>query len=155
MTGDKDAASDLLQDVFLRLNRFADRIDPNRPLEPWIYRVTVNLTVTWLKRRRWTRPIEEITEWFAREDKVSPAQLAEHAEEWQQLENALDQLPIAQRTALIMFYINDLAVQEIADVLAIPEGTVKSRLYYGRKALKEQLEAQRGILPAEMRYEFT
>ena len=58
---DPEAAADLLQDVFLRLHRFADRVDPERPLEPWLYRVTANQSYTWVKRRqRWTHPLEEI-----------------------------------------------------------------------------------------------
>ena len=44
ITSDTEAASDLLQDVFLRLYRFADRFDSTRPLEPWLYRMTTNLT---------------------------------------------------------------------------------------------------------------
>ena len=59
ITGDVDAAADLLQDVFLRLHRFASHVDPQRPLEPWLYRMTANLSYTWVKRsRRWLRPLE-------------------------------------------------------------------------------------------------
>ena len=47
ITGDAEAAGDLLQDVFLRLHRFADHIDVQRPLEPWLYRMTTNLSYTW------------------------------------------------------------------------------------------------------------
>src|SRR3990172_2389785 len=66
ITGDAEAAADLLQDVFLRLHRFADRVDPQRPLEPWLYRVATNLAYTWVKRsHRWFRALEEVTEWLA------------------------------------------------------------------------------------------
>src|SRR5512137_2934477 len=65
ITGDPDAAADLLQDVFLRLHRFARRIDTERPLEPWLYRVTTNLAYTWVKRHnRWTKSLEDIAEWL-------------------------------------------------------------------------------------------
>src|SRR4030042_4196307 len=66
ITGDAEAAGDLLQDVFLRLHRFADHVDVRRPLEPWLYRMTTNLSYTWVKRRRrWIRPLEDLTEWLA------------------------------------------------------------------------------------------
>ena len=52
ITGDEQVASDLLQDVFLRVHRFARHIDPDRPLEPWLYRTTANLTYTWMKRHK-------------------------------------------------------------------------------------------------------
>src|SRR4030066_510587 len=65
ITGDAEAAADLLHDVFLRLFRFAAHIDSHRPLEPWLYRMTTNLAYTWVKRRqRWLRPLEDVTEWL-------------------------------------------------------------------------------------------
>lgn len=76
VTGDAEAASDLLQDVFLRLHRFADRVDTNRPLEPWLYRVTANLSYTWVKQRqRWYRPLEDIAEWFSGENGIPYSKL--------------------------------------------------------------------------------
>jgi len=58
ITGDPDAAADLLQDVFLRLHRFVGRFDLDRPLEPWLYRVTTNLSYTRVKSRsRWGKSL--------------------------------------------------------------------------------------------------
>ena len=50
ITGDTQAADDLLQDVFLRLYRFVNHFDTERPLEPWLYRMTTNLSYDWVKR---------------------------------------------------------------------------------------------------------
>ena len=83
ITGDPDAAADLLQDVFLRMHRFVGRIDLERPLEPWLYRMTTNLSYTWVKRnRRWFRPLEEVTEWLSGMRR-SPQPLTEMDDEWQ------------------------------------------------------------------------
>ena len=61
ITGDQEAAADLLQEVFLRLYRFGHRIDPHRPLEPWLYRMTANMAYTWAnQRRRWYRLLQEM-----------------------------------------------------------------------------------------------
>jgi RNA polymerase sigma-70 factor (ECF subfamily) len=123
ITGDLDAANDLLQDVFLRLFRFADHIDSQRPLEPWLYRMTANLAYTWLRRdRRWLRPL-----------------VVELHDDWAQVQHAVSQLPISQRVVVVLYYLNDLSLQEIADILDVPVGTVKSRLYYGRLALKKMV----------------
>lgn len=154
ITGDQDAASDLLQDVFLRLHRFADKVEPGRPLEPWLYRVTANLSYTWMKRRRWLRPIEDIAEWLAGENNDSPPQQAEKQEEWHTIEQALTKLPLPQRIVIVLYYINDFSLQEISQTLTVPVGTVKSRLHYGRQALKKAMNVQRGIVP-EVQYEFT
>jgi RNA polymerase sigma-70 factor (ECF subfamily) len=148
VTCDSEAAADLLQDVFLRLYRFADRIDTRRPLEPWLYRMTANLSYTWEKRRyRWLGLLREMTEWFAREKRVSVQQQVEANDEWRQVRQALNAVSAEKRVVVVLYYINDLSVQEIADILEIPAGTVKSRLHYGREALKKQLGLQDGRLP--------
>ena len=152
--GDAENAADLLQEVFLRLYKFADRIDSLRPLEPWLYRVTSNLAYTWVKRRRWLRPIEDIAEWFNGDRSEQPAMIAENNEEWQQIEEAIQSLPIAQRIVVVLYYINDCSLEEISGIMEIPNGTVKSRLHYGRRALKKQMEKQDGQL-SEVHYEFT
>lgn len=155
ITGDAEAAADLLQDVFLRLFRFADHIDPERPLEPWLYRVTTNQAYTWVKRRsHWVRPIEEIAEWLAGSKKFSPQSAVEIDEEIKGVQQAISALPLPQRVVIVLFYLNDLTLQEIAEILEVPEGTVKSRLHYGRQALKKNLD-QRGEPLPEMSYEFT
>jgi RNA polymerase sigma-70 factor (ECF subfamily) len=155
ITGDAEAAADLLQDVFLRLYRFADRIDVDRPLEPWLYRMTANLAYTWVKRHsRWYRPLEDIAEWLAGSKKHSPHHLAEVDEESRQVQQAIAALPLSQRVVIALYYINDLPLQEIAEILEIPEGTIKSRLHYGRQTLKHHLRTQSERL-SEVCYEFT
>jgi RNA polymerase sigma-70 factor (ECF subfamily) len=154
ITNDVETASDLLQDVFLRMYRFSHRIDPQRPLEPWLYRVTVNLAYTWMNRRnRMLRCLQEIAEWMSRERKSTPHLQAERHEEWRWVQQAVASLPMSQRVVVVMYYINDLSLQEIADILEIPVGTVKSRLYYGRRALKNKLGLHREVL-SEVNYEF-
>lgn len=157
VTGDPEAAADLLQDVFLRLHRFCSHVDSNRPLEPWLYRVTANLSYTWVKRHnRWIRPLEDLADWFSNGWKQpTMQQQAETDETWQQLQQAVQALPLAHRMVVVMYYVNDLSLEEIAEVLDVPLGTVKSRLYYGRQALKVRLSALDGTSLPEMRYEFT
>lgn len=154
ITGDREAAADLLQDVFLRFHRFIDRVDPERPLEPWLYRMTANLACTWVKRQRWMRPIEDLADWLAGDSKESPSWQAEISETWGALQSALKHLPLSQRTAIAMFYINGLSLQEISEILDTPVGTIKSRLHYGRIALKDEMETQTNPV-AEVGYEFT
>ncbi len=156
ITGDPDAAADLLQDVFLRLHRFARRIDLERPLEPWLYRVTTNLAYTWVKRHnRWTKSLEDIAEWLLSGRKNPPLSQVELNDTWAQVQQALSSLPLSQRGVVVLYYVNELSLQEISDILEIPVGTVKSRLHYGRQALKEHLALLSGESLPEMQYEFT
>ena len=140
ITGDREAANDLLQDVFLRLYRFADHIDPQRPLEPWLYRMTANLAYTWVKRRqRWLRPLEDLLDWISNTGKDGPHEAAEINDDWRELQEALLSLPIQQRLVIVLYYLNDLSLHEVSEILDIPVGTVKSRLHYGRISLKKRL----------------
>ncbi len=155
ITGDPDAASDLLQDVFLRLHRFANHIDSSRPLEPWLYRMTANQAYTWVKRHnRLVRSIEDIAEWLTG-GRPSLTQQVETNEGWQQLQQAVLALPLPHRMVVVMYYVNDLSLQEISDILEIPLGTVKSRLHYGRQQLREALADLSGEALLDARYEFT
>lgn len=140
ITNDVETAADVTQDVFLRLYRFADRVDPGRPLEPWLYRVAVNQANSWLRRRnRWRRVLEEMAGWLSPSSKPSPEAQAERQDEWRWVGEAVACLPATQRAVVVLYYVNDLSVREIAEVLGIPQGTVKSRLHYGRISLKKRL----------------
>ena len=156
ITGDYEAAADLLQDVFLRLFRFSNRIDANRPLEPWLYRITANQAYTWVKRHsRWTQPLDDLAEWLAGSKKQSPQYIVETDEESQQVQRAISTLPWPQRVVIVMYYINDLPIQEISHILEIPVGTIKSRLFYGREALVNHLGLSLDEKLSDLRYEFT
>ena len=76
---------------------------------------------------------------LSREKRASPHQQVEQNEEWLEVKRALDTLSPEKRVVVVLYYINDLSLQEIAGTLDLPIGTVKSRLYYGRSALKKQL----------------
>ncbi len=155
VTSDAEAAADLLQDVFLRLHRFSHRVDPERPLEPWLYRVTTNLAYTWLKRRnRWRRYLAEMREWILRERRPSPHQMLERDEQVTRVRAAIAALPLSQRVVVVLYYVNDLSLQEISQILEIPAGTVKSRLHYARRSLRKRLGMQ-SDLASEVRYEYT
>lgn len=146
ITGDSEAASDLLQDVFLRLYRFADHIDSKRPLEPWLYRMTANLSYTWVKRnRRWFQPLEDLADWLVSGDSSPTYSEIESQDDWHLVQQAVLDLPLPQRIVVVLYYLDDLSIQEISEILDVPVGTVKSRLHYGRHTLKKTLGLQFGM----------
>ena len=104
ITNDPESAADLLQDVFLRLFRFAHRIDPERPIQPWLYRMTANLSYTWIKHNsRGMRLIHEMAEHLVREKKPSVSSMTERDEQWLQVREAIASLPIQQRLVVVLF----------------------------------------------------
>ena len=142
ITRDRQAAEDILQECFLKLNAYAPRIDVSLPLEPWLYRVTVNLAYTWITRRaRWMTSLESVVDRL-----VSPARMgaeyhAEQSELHAVLQRAIDSLPPTQWMTVVLYYLNDLSLKEISYILDCPVGTIKSRLHYGREHLRKHLEA--------------
>jgi len=154
VTHDPNTAEDILQDGFLRLHRYAYRIDTSLPLEPWLYRVTVNLAYSWeTRRKRWQMPLEGVLDRLVSPQRLSPEWRVERSDVQARVMDAIYALSFNQRIVIILHYLNSLSIQEIAFVLDCPVGTVKSRLHYGRENLQRKLEAGRKLTP-EMVYEF-
>ncbi len=140
ITRNTETAEEVLQDVFYRLYAHADRIDTTLPLLPWLYRVTANLSYNRVRRRSfWTEPFHALTERVFAPVRRSPEFVAEQHELQAIVRETLGELPAKHRAVLILYYLHDYSIQEIALILGHPEGTIKSRLYHARKLLKERL----------------
>ncbi|MGC9520424.1 MAG: RNA polymerase sigma factor [Anaerolineae bacterium] len=155
ITRDERMAEDVLQDCFVRLYRYADSVDVERPLKPWLYRVTVNLSYDRLAARR-ARPLEDISGWLSELASTlpTPDRRVEDQETSRMVREVVAELPPPHRAVIVLYYMEDLAVEEIAQVLELPEGTVKSRLHYARERLRGMLIRRQRLVP-EMSYEFT
>jgi RNA polymerase sigma-70 factor (ECF subfamily) len=137
---DSAAAEDIAQDCFLKLNHYADRIDTSLPLAPWLYRVTVNLTYTWITRRQKRRvSLEGLVDQLMSPAGSAPDQMAEQGEVQARVRQAVAELPLNQRVVVVLHYLNGLSLEEIAQIVKCPVGTVKSRLYYARETLRRRL----------------
>lgn len=151
---DSNAAEDILQDAFLRLHKYAYRVDTSLPLEPWLYRVTVNLAYSLeTRRKRWHMPLENVLDRLVSPQRHSPEWQAEMNDVQSRVMDLVYSLSFNQRIVVILHYLNSLSLQEIAYILDCPVGTVKSRLHYGRENIQRKLEAGRKLTP-EMVYEF-
>ncbi len=154
ITRDPSVAEDILQDCFLRLHKYAHSIDSSLPLRPWLYRVTTNLAYNWEKRKKyWSISLDDVLDWLAGPTNSSPEWRAEMSDMQGQVMDAVSSLNTNQRIVIVLHYLNSLDLKEIASILNCPIGTVKSRLHYGRKNLRQQLEKRHRAIP-EMAYEF-
>lgn len=155
-TRDHRAAEDILQECFVRLYTYAKTIDPERPLEPWLYRVTLNLVYDWATKTRWTQPLEDLVEWLHGLPGMFPA--PDHKTEEREMaalvREVIADLPPAHRAVVTLFYLEELSLEEIARIMELPVGTVKSRLHYARERLREALTRKQRPVP-ELQYEFT
>lgn len=149
ITQDEAAADDIAQDCFLKLHRYAARIDISQPLAPWLYRVTVNLSYTWITRQRRRRiSLEAVMDRLVSPAGHAPDRAAEQAELHDHIHRAIGELSFNQRVVIVLHYLNGLSLEEIAEVVECPVGTVKSRLYYARENLRHKLDAVNQTLEA-------
>lgn len=145
VTRSAETAEEVLQDVFYRLYTHAAQLDGSQPLLPWLYRVTANLSYNQTRRRwHWTEPFHALGERLRDTARRSPEHIAEQHELQSIVRATLDELPPNHRAVLVLHYLHDYSVGEIAGILDCPEGTVKSRLHHARKLLKEHLQRRYG-----------
>ena len=138
VTGNVHDADDAAQDAFLSALDRLETYDPSRPFGPWLMRIATNASID-LVRRRAVRRSDALDE-RAPARGPSPASDAEAAEIRQRLGVALAALPERQRVAVTLFDVEGYSHAEIAAVLEIPEGTVRSDVFHARRALRVALE---------------
>lgn len=130
-------ADDAVQDAFLSALRNLGRFDPGRPFGPWLLRIVANAATDRLRRRR-VRAVEPIGPEMATHE-AGPDRVAERAALGEALRAALQTLPERQRVAVVLFDVEGYSHREIAEVLGVPEGTVRSHVFHARRALREAL----------------
>ncbi len=136
----REMALDATQDTFLTVFRKADQFKGNSALGTWIYRIAVNTCYDHLRKVK-RRRAETIPEAFDPAD-PSAEEAIESAGMRPEIQLALDQLPPDFRTAIVLSDIEGMGLNEVSTVLGVPVGTVKSRLFRGRRLLAQQLGNQ-------------
>jgi len=138
--GNPDDAADATQAAFLKAFENLGSYDPKYKFFSWIYRIAVNESINQVKRERKLEPMEE--------EPVSvdsgPDARLEGGDLSRGIQEGLMMLSDDYRTVVVLRHFSDLSYREISEILAIPEKTVKSRLYTARQSMKDGLVA-RGI----------
>ena len=136
LTSDDDEAREILQDVWLRVIRGIPRLRDATKLRAWLYGIA---------RRRL---MDRLREQYARAravdvdvdvDEIPTALAVDEIGDLDALERAVAQLPVLEREAVTLFYLHELSLNEIAEALKVPVGTVKSRLFRGRRLLRQRM----------------
>ncbi len=149
-TGQRQEAEDLTQEVFVRVFRTLEKFDPNQgSLNVWMYRVARNLLIDHYRatrRDRMTSSLDDDTSFELPDTKApSPHRAAELGELRETLQKALTRLSPELREAVVMRDLQGMEYREIGQVLAIPDGTVKSRINRGRAELAKVLRRTPGF----------
>lgn len=148
MTSNREDAEDLTQEVFHKAYTVLPRFRGNSSFYTWIYRIAVNRSINFIKRRRKRMGMSlddmdggverdpAYVELSARESPVRDATLAELQEK---LNMALQVLSEKHRTVVVLHDIQGIPHEEIAQMLGVSAGTVRSRLFYARQILQAEL----------------
>ncbi len=130
----REAAEDVAQEVFIRIWGALPRYDGRASVSTWIYAITRNASVSALRARR---PLASLSD----EDIMSAVDVAETvtsdeaAIDSEALGRLVEQLPLKQRQVVVLFYMHDQSHEEVAAMLAMPVGTVKTLLHRARTRL--------------------
>jgi RNA polymerase sigma-70 factor (ECF subfamily) len=155
ITGDRLAAEEILQETFLRAFKHINNVREGVSLSPWLYRSAVNLAYDRAaRRRRWLAALDGIIEPLVTSSVASPEQMVEERELYELVYEAINKLKFKQRATLVLFYLHDFSLVEIAEIMDCPVGTVKSRLHYARENLRRELLADQRLVSGLI-YEFT
>jgi RNA polymerase sigma-70 factor (ECF subfamily) len=133
MLRDREAALDVTQETFLTVFRKADRYKAEAAFSTWLYRVTMNACYDYLRRTK-RRRASSLPEGFDPADSRSGDPL-ESAEVRPDIEAALAEIPEEFRAAIVLVDLQGLAIDQTAEILGVPPGTVKSRVFRGRRQL--------------------
>lgn len=143
-TGNKEDALDLTQEVFLSIFRSLDRFDDSFSMLPWIKRITVNKCLNYLRDKKDTLSLnqsnesgQEIQELLPSSNQTEETTL--YLDTKETLTKAIHALPAEERMALILRHMKGMKYGEIAKIMGVPLGTVKTYLHRGRKNLKTSL----------------
>lgn len=148
MTGSRQEAEDIVQETFMRVYANLDKYDSRWKFSTWIFRIGNNLCIDRLRKRRptWSldaeNPDADGVDGYAMlpTNDASPEDRMVLSEMQKNIRDAIAQLPDKYRSVVVLRYLQDLSLNEIADILELPVSTVKTRLHRGRESLRRKLE---------------
>lgn len=133
-------ADDAVQETFIRIFQSLHTYDLDRPFRPWVHRILLNVCKDFWKRRKWFfLPLEQAYD--VRDQKTQgPEDAMLKDEELARLAQAIRELSPKHQAVVVLYFLNDMRIADVAEVVGVPEGTVKSRLHHAVRALRKRLE---------------
>jgi RNA polymerase sigma-70 factor, ECF subfamily len=139
---DEQASLDIVQETFINATRHLGSLREDGKFGSWLFGIAHQKCLQrWRKQGREAAALEEYAG-APIELEDDPAELLIRAEQEAAVMKLLDQLPVAQRSVLLLHFVEDFPLEDIAAVTGTALGTVKSRLHYAKKALKKLIEEE-------------
>lgn len=146
MVPDRQDREDLCQEVFVRVYRSLPNFRREAKLSTWIARIAYNMGLSHIQRKNISL-VDETTLDYVDSDDDTPIAPSPQAEVEKKIVSGLvrdeiEKLPVYYKTALTLYHLDGMSYDEIVDIMKVPEGTVKSYIFRGRKMLKDRLLAR-------------
>lgn len=140
MVGDEQTSLDIVQETFIKAARHIGSLQDNEKFGSWLFGIANQRCIQqWRNgKKKHDFPSEELTESLV--DEESPDDLLIRREEEARFMELMNQLPSAQRSVLLLHFVEDFSLEEIAQITGTLVGTVKSRIHYAKKALRALIE---------------
>lgn len=136
LTKSKELADDITQETFIQVFRKYYTYNSSRPIQPWMYKVTLNVTRNMLRKQKWLKFIGKLPEKSCLNlVETSILKTEEENELWREINN----LNLKSREILILHFYSGMKLKEISESLGIPLGTCKSRLNTALRTLRKKL----------------
>lgn len=139
MTRDKDVSEDIVQEVFVVCYTSIKDLKNPEYFKTWFYRILTRTTWRYMEKEKRLIPVEEIFRKSEASNENSSLDKLEQKESAELIYQEIQKLQPKLQTTIILYYYNEFSVKEIAQIMGCFEGTVKSRLYTGRRRLKVSL----------------
>ena len=136
---DEQEAWVILQDVWIKVIQNIKKVREPRKLPVWLYSITRQTVISYLRKKYSRKMLYQEKENNLNIEDCNSQYTFDNAE---QVHYGLSRISLQHRDILTLFFLQDLSLEEIAETLQVPEGTVKSRIYYAKKALKNILEKE-------------
>ena len=134
--GDESVAEDLVSEVFFDVWRQADRFESRSQVSTWLLAIARNKALSVLRRRTTEELDEEVAE-FIEDPSDNPEVAMQKTQRNAVLQDCLGQLSPAHREIVDLVYYHEKSIDEVAEIIGVPQNTVKTRMFYARKRIAE------------------
>jgi len=153
LTGRREDAEDLLQEVFVRVVRMIGRYEHENRFDAWLFRIATNLVRDRVRRRRRAAGVESsggqqdepgVLEEVPDEEVDQPDDVMQTAEQVDHMQRVLRQLPAAEREVILLRHFSQMSFKEVAEAMGTPLGTALARAHRGLAKLRRLMEEEAG-----------
>jgi RNA polymerase sigma-70 factor, ECF subfamily len=139
LVGNQDTALDVMQEVWLKVFRSIGNLKDPGSLKPWLYAIAHGIAVDRIRRDYKRDKAEQIQ----LDDSFNIEEPSFDEEDAAAIYQALSQIGVKHREVLVLHFLQDLSIAEIANVVGCSEGTVKSRIHYAKRQMKQILQGEK------------